>query len=488
MNTPLDRLYSQVCATTWQLRCATWSIQAAGIKEYEANWLKNAKTVMRGPGGRFASSTANAMSSGEIQNLAGRISSLANMLPDDVKRAATEEVIERSENLAKSVEVMADIARKEIGKDAAEFLDQVKAGLDKANMGWAATAGEAIAQGARNLYDKAVNPGEGMANAIVIGELMAALAISSGAVAASLTAASSGLLESALGGVLAEAVGAIAPTFLKRAGAVAGSVMVGEFLSDLSLEVGDWQIDQNLPDRKGIAAESRAITKEITPKIMAMKKPSKTVSLMTRMRPGDSSQRMDKVEVYSIRYQGKEYASPDKNDLIRTVSYYAPRIKRLPDSLTDSFKGVTMSGGTIPDPIRTMLPFLTRGIEHGPVAAYAAYKPLLKMFGPDPIVMLNDNPARAAAGISVLVHEMGHNKALSAYGSADPTHSMRTDYTNAIAKDGKNRIGTYANASPAEDYAESTRQYFQDPNYLKEISPARYRVMRKIYGDIKKSA
>lgn len=50
----LQTLHELILQTTWNARCASWSIQAAGIKAYDAPWLDNAKKVMRGPDGRFA--------------------------------------------------------------------------------------------------------------------------------------------------------------------------------------------------------------------------------------------------------------------------------------------------------------------------------------------------------------------------------------------------------------------------------------------------
>lgn len=64
----LDTLHATLLHTIWQTRCATWSISAAGVKQYEAPWLKNGGKVGRDPGGRFASTGSSGGVANNLQN------------------------------------------------------------------------------------------------------------------------------------------------------------------------------------------------------------------------------------------------------------------------------------------------------------------------------------------------------------------------------------------------------------------------------------
>lgn len=63
----IQTLHELIIRTTWEARCATWSIQAAGVKEYKADWLKEARVVMRDSTGRFAKKSADILKKLENQ-------------------------------------------------------------------------------------------------------------------------------------------------------------------------------------------------------------------------------------------------------------------------------------------------------------------------------------------------------------------------------------------------------------------------------------
>lgn len=79
--------------------------------------------------------------------------------------------------------------------------------------------------------------------------------------------------------------------------------------------------------------------------------------------------------------------------------------------------------------------------------------------------------------IGTMAHEMGHNLATTKYGSTWPPPGSA--YGKAMAS-GEPPPTNYAMNSPAEDFAESIRLYFTDPQRLKNSAPKRYTVIKKL--------
>ena len=79
--------------------------------------------------------------------------------------------------------------------------------------------------------------------------------------------------------------------------------------------------------------------------------------------------------------------------------------------------------------------------------------------------------------IGSLAHEMGHNLATKKYGITSP--SPKSAYGRAMDS-GEEPPTDYAKNSPSEDFAESVRLYFRNPQKLKSAAPKRYTVIKKI--------
>jgi hypothetical protein len=80
-------------------------------------------------------------------------------------------------------------------------------------------------------------------------------------------------------------------------------------------------------------------------------------------------------------------------------------------------------------------------------------------------------------------HEAGHNLATKIYGSADPTTRAQAEFVKAIASN-ELPVSEYAKNSPAEDFAEASRLYVEDPAIMKRDFPMRYAVIERIMKDM----
>lgn len=90
------------------------------------------------------------------------------------------------------------------------------------------------------------------------------------------------------------------------------------------------------------------------------------------------------------------------------------------------------------------------------------------------IVVYNGSPL----GAGTFAHETGHNLAHKVWGDLDPPASSA--YGRAQKKESP--ISEYGAVHPAEDFAESVREYAENPAWLKAGSPAKYQAVRDMVG------
>jgi hypothetical protein len=96
--------------------------------------------------------------------------------------------------------------------------------------------------------------------------------------------------------------------------------------------------------------------------------------------------------------------------------------------------------------------------------------------GHDDVVVYNGE----GIGIGLYSHEAGHNLANQIYRSTLPAGS--SDFQAAIDS-GEKPPSSYAECSPAEDFAESVRMFYEEPVILKQIAPRRFAVIERLMAE-----
>jgi hypothetical protein len=77
----------------------------------------------------------------------------------------------------------------------------------------------------------------------------------------------------------------------------------------------------------------------------------------------------------------------------------------------------------------------------------------------------------------MLVHEMGHNLADAVFRSTAPTPG--SDYDRAM-RSAEQPSSEYAKNSPAEDFAEAVKEYWQQPDVMKTFRPLRFKAVDEL--------
>ena len=242
------------------------------------------------------------------------------------------------------------------------------------------------------------------------------------------------------------------------------------------------------------------------------------------------------IEPYSLfqyEYDGVKYSAETKEDLIDTVSYYGARVKRLPKAFREALPAVHMMGSALPDWLKDVR--IIHDMESLLIGRFAA----AYVAEPDSdVYVMSHSPLSTLTprGIQTIAHETGHSFAVKHFGSAylirdnrdyegevsqrellrqDPEITKLLDEFREISLETESPVSRYANFSlleevekfdkiskffgrgpvelspeleeelhrmghTAEDFAESCRYYFANPERMERIAPDRYRIIYQI--------
>ena len=280
------------------------------------------------------------------------------------------------------------------------------------------------------------------------------------------------------------------------------------------------ELDKSLPDSENIARDERRVREEISEEIRAIKKPNYAryvnrgvvnqkrldayyQAALAEYGEDVTVEEIDKNDpqmarllgvapqpLYEYEYGGIKYSAPTQEDLIETISYYAPRIDRFPEPLRESTEEISMMGNFGPRLFWDIFPFTSdfimnmfgRGAGLFDASEIEAYVDMPADGHAVPgnngrsISFLNSNPSYHENGIDMLAHEMGHTYAAQNFNKLDPEGKYRE-----VAEQSKSAVSNYANTNLAEDFAESVRLYIQNPSRLKKIEPERYEIVRAMF-------